>query len=215
MSKTDLAQLKYAELRALVVLMSESRPLTNKELRELGGSELSGKQGKRLLSLGLVTVDKTRVPHRYALTDSGWRALREPYASESSDINVRLVVTLLARLQAGLDRTGLSLGDLFVPPGHGADERVSRTVAEVKELIRAAYAEQPKAPGGWVGLAALRAALSDINRADMDAALRELAGEKGVRLAPIDNAKALTRADREAALELGDSPRHMIAMGRP
>lgn len=81
--------------------------------------------------------------------------------------------------------------------------------------IRDAYGRLPKAPGGWVGLAELRADLAGIGRDDIDAALRKLALQKGVRVAPFDNTRALRPQDRAAALQFGDSPKHMIAIVEP
>ena len=215
MAKTDLAQLKQTQLRALVVLMVQARPLTNRDLRELAGTDLSSGRGEHLRTLGLVTVEKVGRTNYYTLDDRGWRALREPYAAGPLDAVGRFVFTLLSGLQTGLEQRGISLGDLFQPgPEEAVDEAVSVTVADVIKRIRVAYAARPKAPGGWVGLAELRADLGDLSRDDIDAALRQLAREKGVRLAPFDNIRSLRPQDKVAALQLGDSPKHMIAMGQ-
>jgi hypothetical protein len=205
MAKTDLSQLKQTELRALFVLMVQSRPLTNQDLRELAGTDLSGGRGEHLKSLGLVTIEKVGRTNHYTLDDRGGRALREPYASGPLDAVGRFIFTVLSGLQAGLDRRGISLGEFFQPP---------ITVADVMKRIRTAYAQRPKAAGGWVGLAELRADLADLSPEDIDAALRKLAGQKGVRLAPFDNTRSLRPQDKAAALQLGDSPKHMIAMGQ-
>lgn len=86
---------------------------------------------------------------------------------------------------------------------------------QVENRIRRAWNDLPKAPGGWVGLAALRGRLGrDLPRAEVDKALASLARQKGVRLDPFDNVRSLDQGDRDAALELGDSPRHMLALGR-
>ena len=106
-------------------------------------------------------------------------------------------------------------GVAYVAPGtHVTPLSATRSTAEVKDRVRAAYDARPKAPGGWVGLADLRDDLGDLNRGEVDAALGELAREPGVRVAPVDNTRALRSRDRAAAVRLGDSDRHMIAMGR-
>lgn len=217
MAKTDLSQLNQTELRALFALMIQARPLTNRELREFAGTDLTRGRGEHLESLGLVTIEKVKGANHYALDDRGGRALREPYASERLDAWGRFLFSLLSGLQAGLDRHGISLGDLFQRPSDAAPAASASdrpTLAEVKDRIRAAYAARPKAPGGWVGLADLRAALMDLSREDVDAALKALSREKGVRLDPFDNTRSLEKEDTDAALHLGDTPRHMIAIGR-
>ncbi len=54
-------------------------------------------------------------------------------------------------------------------------------------------------PGAWVGLADLRAALPDVPRDQLDAALSQLSRTPGVSVIPLANRKALTDRDRDAA----------------
>jgi hypothetical protein len=82
----------------------------------------------------------------------------------------------------------------------------------VEGRIRSAYESLPKAPGGWVGLADLRSKLGGLARDDVDAALGRLARQPGVRVAPFDNTRSLSRRDRDAAVLLGITPRHMISI---
>lgn len=83
---------------------------------------------------------------------------------------------------------------------------------QVENRIRQAYNELPKTAGGWVGLRALRERVGgDATRAEVDEALTRLSRIKGWRVAPVDNVKGLTRRDQEAAVHIGDAPRHMIA----
>lgn len=89
------------------------------------------------------------------------------------------------------------------------------SMTEVKDRIRAAYDALPHAPGGWVGLAELRDKLGGIPRTAVDRALGQISLEKGVRLATVDNTRSLRPVDRKAALHLGDSERHMLAMRLP
>jgi hypothetical protein len=67
-------------------------------------------------------------------------------------------------------------------------------------------------PGGWLGLVKLRAELSDVPRADLDAALVRLYQAPGVSLVPEENQKTLTTADRAAAVEIGLQDKHLIAI---
>lgn len=99
--------------------------------------------------------------------------------------------------------------------GGKVDPAAAREV-EVENKIRQAWNDAQKAPGGWVGFARLRdsEALRDVPREDVDAALKRLAREPGVRVAPNENTKSLRREDINAAVHIGDSPRHMIAFER-
>lgn len=99
--------------------------------------------------------------------------------------------------------------------GLSADPAVR--AAQIENRVRRAWNEQDKIPGGFVFLSDIRehALLRDLDRSEVDAAIGRLARERGVRVAPLDNTKALTRLQREAALRLGDSDRHLIAFERP
>lgn len=84
--------------------------------------------------------------------------------------------------------------------------------AELAADIRATYESLADEPGAWVGLARLRAALADVPRADLDAALLEMVRARGVMLNPEFNQKTLTPADRHAAIRLGGENTHLLAI---
>ncbi|MET9339243.1 hypothetical protein [Nonomuraea sp. NPDC003804] len=84
--------------------------------------------------------------------------------------------------------------------------------ANLEGRIRAAYAKL-RNHCEWVSLAAIRAEIADVARADQDAALRRLAGAVDADLIPENNQKALTAEDRAAALRVGDQPKHYLAIG--
>ncbi|MER7417203.1 hypothetical protein ABT346_10510 [Micromonospora peucetia] len=83
----------------------------------------------------------------------------------------------------------------------------------VQALIRAAYHELARKPGSWVGLADLREHLGAQDRATVDAALRAMVREDGVRIIPVANTKSLTARDRAAAVRIGDEENHTLAIG--
>ncbi|WP_320066741.1 hypothetical protein [Micromonospora sp. RTGN7] len=87
------------------------------------------------------------------------------------------------------------------------------TAGDVAELIRAAYGELAKAPGAWVGLADLRERLGEVDRAAVDAALRVLVRQAGVRIIPVANSKSLTARDRAAAVRIGEEDNHILSIG--
>lgn len=82
----------------------------------------------------------------------------------------------------------------------------------VADGIRDAYAAVAGAPGDWASLTAIRAALTDIPRAEVDEALLQLAQEPGVLLNPDPQPTTLTEADRDAALHVNGQAQHLIAI---
>jgi hypothetical protein len=83
---------------------------------------------------------------------------------------------------------------------------------DTKTAIRTAYARLVGPRSEFVALAALRADLAGYDRADVDRALLQMARERGVHIHPLSNLKALTQADRDAALWMGGQDNHAIAI---
>lgn len=84
--------------------------------------------------------------------------------------------------------------------------------ATTQDRIRAAYAKLAPRAGAWIGLLELRAELADVDRADLDYALRMINREEGVTLIPESNQKTLTEADRKAAVHFGGQDKHLISI---
>lgn len=76
------------------------------------------------------------------------------------------------------------------------------------DLVREILASLPR--GRRVSLTTVRAALSDFTRAYQDRALVQLQRDGALVLYREDNNRALTAADRAAALSVGGSPRHLV-----
>lgn len=78
--------------------------------------------------------------------------------------------------------------------------------------IRDVYAQLAPEPGRWVGLTDLRRELSarGMSRQQVDKALEEMASTPGVHVSSEPNTKALTDADRAAAVRFGGTDRHML-----
>ncbi len=104
-----------------------------------------------------------------------------------------------------LHNAELSLADVF----GSVDVQLAESI---EDRIRSTYADLAPRPGGWVGLARLRAELSDADRGDVDSALRTLYRAPGVSLIPEENQKVLTAEDRDAAILIGDQSKHLIAI---
>ncbi|WP_326563467.1 hypothetical protein [Micromonospora peucetia] len=108
----------------------------------------------------------------------------------------------------GPGAVGTGPGAVATEPGAAATE-----AGAVEALVRAAYHELARKPGAWVGLADLREHLGAQDRATVDAALRAMVGQDGVRIIPVANTKSLTARDRAAAVRIGDEENHTLAIG--
>ncbi|GAA1811827.1 hypothetical protein GCM10009682_36490 [Luedemannella flava] len=198
------------EILALVVLMVEARELTNNELKALAGFALTGAQNTKLVKAGLVETNRSHRPFSHQLTEKGWRVVRElhtvapPKAGGSA---IRSLFTVLGGLDRALDRRGISYADFFAGSATGA------APVDAESQLRSAYQNLASKPGEWVGLADLRAAVPQLDREDVDAALRAMARVPGVRIIPTANSKSLDNRDRAAALRLGGEDNHMISIG--
>lgn len=88
---------------------------------------------------------------------------------------------------------------------------------ELENAIRAAYRDLGGRPGGndWVAIADIRDRLGEqYNRHEVDDALRRLEREPGNNIVPQSNQKALTQADRDAAVRIGGQDKHFITIDR-
>ncbi|OHV40545.1 MULTISPECIES: hypothetical protein [Pseudofrankia] len=227
-------RLTGGQVGILLALMAEGRPLPNPELAARFRLSLDGVDRRRLNDLRLVTSRRAGRSYVHELTDAGWARCRRELAAPPPDrrggIPPGAVHALLAGLARHLDRTGLDLADLFARPPAGpgtttgqaelagtetkagADaESVAAASEEVERRIRTAYGALARWPGDWVRLAELRPRLgADLARTDVDAVLRRMNRGPGVTVAPDEDQKALTGADRREAIEIGGQAKHLI-----
>lgn len=147
------------------------------------------------------------------------RVLTVLLAAERPVSNADLAARAGLRLQGAERRR---LGDLglvdSVKRGRGFVHSLTDSGAEA--LIREAYDALAPARGEFVGLRELRERLGGSGssaaaaRARVDRALRELYAAQRVNLVPRSNQRALSDADREAAIRLGGEHKHMISIER-
>lgn len=197
-------ELTGTEQAVLLVLMAQAGPVPNPKLKELG-PELKKDYRDRLNRLGLIeTTPGTPMVH--LLTDKGWATCRELIGTEPPD-NVRgqgkVLYTVMAALDRYLRQTGMRPAELFGKRDQAAD---------VEGRVRQAYSRLIDRPGRWLGLAKLRADLSDVSRAELDAALVRMYQAPGVSFVPEENQKTLTPADRAASVVIGTQDHHLIAI---
>jgi hypothetical protein len=196
--------------------MAEARELTNKELSEVAGFTLTGKDNTGLERLGYVETDRSTRPFSHQLTDKGWhftRTLHDTAPPKASGSAVQSLFTVLANVHRALDRLHLSHAEFFKRAAPVQTRAISS--ADVEASIREAYRELANTPGEWIGLADLRDRLADFDRTTVDEALRALERQDDVRIIPVANSKALSPRDREAALRIGNEENHTLAIGQP
>ena len=107
-----------------------------------------------------------------------------------------------------LDAAGLSLADI-VRPGREADPDPA---ADLTACIEAAYRSLAATAGEFVSLRELRLRLPGRPRPDVDAALAAMFTAQRINLIPQSNQRALSDADREAALRIGGEHKHLISI---
>jgi hypothetical protein len=78
-------------------------------------------------------------------------------------------------------------------------------------LIRTAYQTIAPAPGGWVSLADLEE-MVDATSEDLAAAYTAMISQLDVHLIPEANQKTLTEREWAAAVRIGGSPIHLLAI---
>ena len=210
MTPTDLTGTERA---VLIVLMAESRPVANPELAALGPA--LDKPGRdKLNALGLIESERIKGRYVHELTDRGWALCRDIVAAgppPRSTGPAKTLYTVLGALGRYLQRSEVSLAELFWPAEAETFEDETPGGATPEDRVRAAYARLAPRPGGWVRLAELRAALGDA-RGDVDTALTALSRAPGVSVIPEEDQKKLTPDDRAAAVMIGDRPKHLIAI---
>ena len=191
-------QLNTEERAILLVLMAEGRELTNPEMRDIAGVTLDGKPRRRLEDGGLVAARRVGRPYAFVLTKGGsdWcnDHLAENWPVRSGTLGTALRILLVS----GLRQRGQELVEILP----------FRSVVE--QQIRGVYWRVAESPGDWVGLADLRPKLAHLARESVDAELERMASTPGVHVLAEPNQKALSEADRAAAVRFGGDERHML-----
>jgi hypothetical protein len=211
----DPEELTGTEQAVLLVLMAEARPIRNPELASLG-PELKKQDRDELVRRGLIEVTTEGRAMVLDLTDKGWATCARLFGADvpaQSKGQGKALYTVLRALRRYFDRDDLAPGDVFLPLDDRALAGEPDVLGDqVEDEVRGAYVRLAARAGGWVDLVRLRDELSDVSRHDLDAALSRMHRIPGVSLIPEENQKALTDADRAAAVTIGAEDKHMIAI---
>ena len=211
MSPDDLTVRQRAVLFAL---LGEARQVANPELEQLIGVRLDGAERRDLNDRRLVESTRAGRAFAHELSDAGWRWCAKELAAAPAGRGSSLerahyrVFAVFARY---LDVAGLSLADIVRPEaeaeaGAGADE------ADLTACIEAGYRSLAASSGEFVSLRELRLRLPGRPRPDVDAALAALFTAQRINLIPQSNQRALSDADRDAALRIGGECKHLISI---
>jgi hypothetical protein len=206
--------LTASESAFLIVLMAENRAIRNPDLKVEFGFELKKPSRDKLNRLNYVVTNTEGGVMVHRLGDAAWDRFRTPLAFEGVRPRVvgAAIGSLLAAVQGDLERNHRSLAMAFAPD---ITEPAPRTAAraDLTDRIREAYTAIASAPRAWVSIAEIRRKLGDVERSDLDAALRRLEQSPDVNIVPESNQKALSEEDRRAAVIIGDQPKHFLAIG--
>ncbi|QSB13059.1 hypothetical protein JQS43_15535 [Natronosporangium hydrolyticum] len=207
-------KLTLVQRSVLMILMAEAREVANSELTNHFRCELKKNFRERLVTAELISARREGQRYHLELTEAGWR-----WGRQQAEVPVPpglgagggAAYALLANVQRGLDRLGISLPEFF-----SREDPLTHSPANTSELAaraRKAYQELVDRPGGWVRLAQLRPLLGAAASDEVDEALLELSDDPQVALAPASDQLALTDADRAAAVWIGNQQKHLISIG--
>lgn len=211
-------QLGIPERSTLLALMTFSKEeISNTEIRERYGFTIDKKVRDRLVEDGYLKAEqKPRTGFVHGLKDAGWARCRKELAAPlpaGAHKGYRVLFGVLRSLDQYLTTTGLTLADFFAPETKPDGEVAAVSTGQpVDDKLKAAYDGLASQPGAWVGLAHLRNALPDVPRQEFDDALLRLDLHEHVFLIPEVNQKALTAADRSAAIHVGGEDKHLLSI---
>jgi hypothetical protein len=194
---------------SMFALMVVARPVTNRELREAAGVEITADVRRQAAAqigrLSGQTVDviiKESVGniHTYQLSDVGVSWCESALVAGRPDdtkFPAGVLYSLLESIGQHLARSGTKFEEFFQP--------------DIEAWLRAAYTDlTARRPGAWVMLSALRPRLRDVPRDVVDAALDRLIEHPDVRLENEAGQSSLSDADRDAAVRIGGQDRHRL-----
>jgi hypothetical protein len=213
-SRDDLTVRQRAVLFAL---LGEARHVANPELERLIGVRLDGAERRDLNDRKLVESVRAGRAFAHELTDKGWRWCNQELAATPSERATGLerahyrVFGLFARY---LDAAGLSLADIARPANGIANGTANEAdhEADLTASIEAGYRSLAPGSGEFVSLRELRLQLPGRPRPDVDAALTTMFTAQRINLIPQSNQRALSDADRAAALRVGGEYKHLISI---
>lgn len=209
-------ELTQRERFILLALMVHEPPtdVLNNDLKASFGLEIKPDERNNLTEAGCLTSVRGRTPGRpylYELTPAGRRRAVEELsgsADPKSAINPRLVYALFNAVHRFLQRNHVPAEAVF-NTSHRDGVDLDSTVGEA---VVKQYSSLAGEAGDWVPLRAIREALPDIDRVELDDALKLLYSRRVIRMTSETNLKTLAEADKSAALTAGGVELHWLAI---
>jgi hypothetical protein len=211
---------------------AEKRSLALWALLGNGGSGFGGlvkpvvekAEREALAASGLVTFEKRKGgAYWLEVTDRGWRWAEEHLSDglpERTQAGTFVLHAWLTRLQAFMHAHNIRLAEVLGPQAAHGRKRPTEPLeptdyTALRERIRRAYLD---VTGGIFNTRALlsdiREHLPDIDREALDSALKLMQRENDASLMQLDNRAEIRDADRAAALQIGNEPRHILWITR-
>jgi hypothetical protein len=169
-----------------------------------------------LLRAGMITAEKRGRGTWLEATDAGWAWAGENLGSalpERSPAGSAILREWLTRLDAFMRARDIGLADILGPQPAPAPAAGDHAI--LRERIRNAYLD---VTGGIFNrralLSNLRRRLPDVDRAMLDEALRRMQHDNEASLMRLDNPIDIAESDREAAVQIGSEPRHILWISR-
>ena len=200
---------RQAEKQALVLwaLLANGGEGFGKELKP----EVDKLEREGLLKAGLIDVEKRkRGAYWLSVTDRGWRWAEDHLSDKLPDRSYAgtfILTAWLKHLQTFMRASNTSLADILAP------RKITATpdYEMLREQIRTAYLA---VTGGNLNRRALltdiRRRLPNIDRGALDNALELMQRRGDAILMQLDNRPDVTPADEEAAIQIGQEPRHIL-----
>jgi hypothetical protein len=187
---------------------------------------LHPKECRALIRRGLLEEEQRGRACHLIATDAAWewanRHLRVELSPGSTAASP-ILHHVLSQLGAFFARRGLTLADLFSPEAPHADDAPATLASDAppprSEDEATRLRDQIRATLGRLGhgrakrrvrLADVRQTLAAVPRHRLDAALLAMQSDGELVLYRLDNRAELRPSDHEAALHVGDAPRHLV-----
>lgn len=199
---TELTLRDQASLFALMVV---ARPVTNRELRDLAGLEISAEVRRRVnREVELIGTRKRGTVNTHRLTPAGQSWCESALVAGRPDgakFPAGVLYAALDTVGQYLARSGTKFGEFFQP--------------DIENWIRAAYTELTvrREPGSWIKLSALRPWLELMSKDVVDAELDRMIEQPDVYLMAELKQSSLSDDDRTAAVDVGGEHRHLLKIG--
>jgi hypothetical protein len=180
--------------------------------------EIEKDERNALLQAGLIEFEKRKHgAYWLSVTEKGWDWAEQHLSEPLPDKNFGGAFVLrawLSRLSEFLKARDLRLPEVLAAelqaPRLGRPTNVD--FSELRERIRSACRDIAGDFNRRVLLRDLRAKLFDIDRDQLDTALKQMQQEGEVILTRIEYGPDLTDEDRSAALQIGAEPRHIVRL---